>query len=638
MSENWEYRSLDGIAEAFSSDGIQVVSFDLFDTLVFRPVERPEDVYELIDREFQEHTEAAVGFGRLRSEAEAFLRRKVIRKETQAEDFSLDKVYEALVSEFGLSAGLAGRMKEEELRMERRLCRQRRSGKWLWDRAVAAGKRIIVVSDMILPSDVLDQILSDHGYGNREKLYVSSEIGKRKMTGRLYEQIARDFRLDPSAFFHIGDNTGSDCRKAEEAGWRSAWLPNTISAFDSRGCAHQVEKICRDLTDWEAAKRSVGIGIVRKMAANRYFDDPFRAFEESSDYNGDPAFVGYAALGPELLALVRWIGGELLRDGARSVVFMARDGWLPGKAYELYRQSHPELPPSQYLRISRLAVLPAMIRAEQDFYDLPVDLNYQTPRRLLSLLRFCDRGGGKTDGLGGFSADEKMDRNTYQNFIRFFIRERYDREMHQKAQERIRNYLSSHISAPSTEKTAFFDMGYSGRIPAVICRTLGVHPPVYYFHADAREHYRYEKRSGMKIRTFFDFNPQMESTLREYAYLEAGPSCIGYTEDGREIYDEGPAEGYAENALAMQSGAMAFVKDFLHYFAGCEQEAMFRGHEAAMPFEAFIRHCSEYDRCIYDGVLIDDELWGGRRDIDLRYLIETRLRKLPDYAKEQNHE
>ena len=57
-----------------------------------------------------------------------------------------------------------------------------------------------------------------------------------------------------------------------------------------------------------------------------------------------------------------------------------------------------------------------------------------------------------------------------------------------------------------------------------------------------------------------------------------------------------------------------------------------------MPFEAFIRYCSEYDRAIYDKVLIDDELWGGRRDIDLKELMEIRLRKIPEYAKEKNDE
>ena len=87
--------------------------------------------------------------------------------------------------------------------------------------------------------------------------------------------------------------------------------------------------------------------------------------------------------------------------------------------------------------------------------------------------------------------------------------------------------------------------------------------------------------------------------------------------------------------MAMQKGALDFVADFLKYFAEYESEAGFRNHDAAMPFEAFLRYCSSYDRCMYQHVLIDDELWGGRRDINLRELMEIRLRKIPDYAKER---
>ena len=39
---------------------------------------------------------------------------------------------------------------------------------------------------------------------------------------------------------------------------------------------------------------------------------------------------------------------------------------------------------------------------------------------------------------------------------------------------------------------------------------------------------------------------------------------------------------------------------------------------------------------MFDGVLLDDELWGGRRNISLPDLVRARLRKLPPYAREGN--
>lgn len=634
MGNSGEFHRLQDIAEAFSAEKVKVVSFDLFDTLVFRPLERSDDVFELLDRDFSQYSDSSLSFRKLRVEADAVLRRRIIKKERQSEDFTLDEVYDVLQTEFFLDAELAEYMKKKELELELRLCTCRKSGKWLWEQALAAGKRIIVLSDMILTAPVLKQILEKNGYHSVEKVYVSSETGTRKVSGALYDQVAAELELRPEELFHIGDNQESDCRMAAERGWGCAWLPNTIDVFNKYGCSHQAELVCRDLTDWEAAKRSVGIGACRKMAANLYFDDPFRPFDETSAYNGDLYFAGYAALGPELLGLVRWIADQVKRDRVETMIFMARDGYLPMKAYEVYRILHPELPAPSYLPVSRMAVLPGMIRTRQDLYDLPVDVTYQTPAKLLKLLHFCDGKEGTENGCPEIGSDETLTRDSFQRWIRWFIENRYDEERHEEAVQRIRRYLLTNSSAPVKENAAVFDMGYSGRIPEVVRRVSGCPLYVYYFHADVADHYRYERRSGMKIRTFFDFNPQMESTLREYSYLEPAPSCIGYTEEGTALYDCGPAEGYREHAGQMQAAAMDFLQDYLRYFGAYEEEAQLRGHDAAMPFEALIRHCSVSDRILYEGVLFDDELWGGRRDIDLRYLIETRLRKLPDYAKD----
>ena len=126
----------------------------------------------------------------------------------------------------------------------------------------------------------------------------------------------------------------------------------------------------------------------------------------------------------------------------------------------------------------------------------------------------------------------------------------------------------------------------------------------------------------------------MESTLREYAYLEPGPSCTGYTAENEPLFDCGIAEGYQSCAEKLQQGALDFVREFLDCFWGYEAESACRPLSGAIPFEAFLRHCSEADREMFAGVLMDDELWGGRRDIDLKELMEIRLSKLPAYAKE----
>ena len=128
----------------------------------------------------------------------------------------------------------------------------------------------------------------------------------------------------------------------------------------------------------------------------------------------------------------------------------------------------------------------------------------------------------------------------------------------------------------------------------------------------------------------------MEASFREYAYLAPEASCTGYTGDLQPVFDEGPAPGYAETVLALQKGALRFLEDFMGLFTEYEVCTGFRGHDAAVPFEAFLRFCEPADMKMFDGVLLDDELWGGRRNISLPDLVRARLRKLPAYAREEN--
>ncbi|MBP3876723.1 MAG: HAD-IA family hydrolase [Lachnospiraceae bacterium] len=638
-----QYTSLGSIAAAFDDPAVSVISFDIFDTLLVRPAGSEDVRFGLLDRRFGELSASHTNFAGIRKLAEEQLRRQIIRGELSKEDVTLDEIYDVIHSDFLIAPDLAAAMKEEEFLMERRLCRPRASGAELYRRALQTGKKVILISDMYLTADRIRILLDDAGYRNDAGLFVSSETGTRKISGRLYLDAAAAMAVRPEQILHIGDNEESDVQAARKAGLRAVLLPGSMDVFRSHGCALQVRKICRDLTDWEKAEREPGISVMRQMAANLYFDDPFRPFDPQSDYNADPYFAGYAALGPELLALTLWIAGNLERDHAESILFLSRDGFLPMRAYELLgKYSGRQLPPAGYLHVSRLAMLPVMIREKTDLFDLPVDLSFQTPRKLLRLLSFCLRDdawsvlAGSDWGGGAYPPDQPFTKDSFCHFIKCLAESAYDGEKHKSAVNRITDYLLHNAEAPVCDGAALFDMGYSGRIAGAVKEASGKDFRVYFFHGDGSGQFRSEAAHNLQIRAFFDFNPYMEATMREYAYLEPAASCIGYAEDLTPVFDEGPAPHYADTAEKLQAGALDFVRDYLRDFGDPGGETFFRYHSAAMPFEAFLRFPSESDRKMYENVLIDDELWGGRRDISLRSLLEARLRKLPDYAKERD--
>lgn len=618
------------ICSRIADPAVKVVSFDIFDTLLVRPAGREADRFSLLNRKFRTLSGAAVSFARLRTEAEAVLRRRVINNETEREDFTLSEIYETLSSEFFVPGDTAAEMQREELSLEKRLLRPRNSGKKLFEAALQSGKRIIIVSDMYHTAPFLSEVLKENGYTGFERIFVSSEEGLRKLSGRLFEHVLKVMEVLPGEVLHIGDNAESDIRIPAEKEIQTAWLPSAGEMFSRYGCARLPQKICTDLTDWQKAESSSGIGVFRQMAANMYFDDPFRSFDPETDADRDPYFAGYAFLGPELFALIRWLSDSVQRDGRKKLIFSSRDGFLPMKAYEIYRNYHPELPEAHYFYLSRLSMLPAMLRDRADFFDLPVDLNYQTAKKLRRILSFA--ADPEKEEKNDPQENDVLDREKSRRFIKRFLTEEYDPEAHAASLKRAGDYLRTAEAGVLTDDAAVFDMGYSGRMAAAVVHASGKHPVFYYFHANAGDYKRFEALDNIKIRSFFDFDPYMEAALREYAYLEPAASCIGYDAQLHPVFDIGPAEGYTETAELLQRGALQFIKDLMETFGEFETELYFRNHDASMMFEAFLLYCSEGDRTMFDQVLFDDELWGGRRDIDLGKLMEARRRKLPAWT------
>ena len=181
-----QYTSLSSIAAAFDDPAVSVISFDIFDTLLVRPAGSEDVRFGLLDRRFGELSASHTNFAGIRKLAEEQLRRQIIRGELSKEDVTLDEIYGVIRSDFLIAPDLADAMKEEEFLMERRLCRPRASGAELYRRALLTGKKVILISDMYLTADRIRILLDGAGYRDDAGLFVSSETGTRKISGRLY--------------------------------------------------------------------------------------------------------------------------------------------------------------------------------------------------------------------------------------------------------------------------------------------------------------------------------------------------------------------------------------------------------------------------------------------------------------------
>ena len=124
-----------------------IISFDIFDTLLIRPYLNP---YHLLDH-IERYTKCK-GFAQNRFNAEA-----EARKNSNREDIKYDEIYALVNSKYK-------DLKEIELQFEYTLLKQNSHIFDIYNYAKSLGKKIIFISDMYLPKDFLIKVLSKNGF------------------------------------------------------------------------------------------------------------------------------------------------------------------------------------------------------------------------------------------------------------------------------------------------------------------------------------------------------------------------------------------------------------------------------------------------------------------------------------------
>jgi predicted HAD superfamily hydrolase len=193
-------------------DGFDIISFDVFDTLISRKVSNPTDIFSVVEKKIDKK-----GFAKKRIIAERSARRK---KSKDSEDVSLDDIYDEFMDkdiEF---------LKQNEINEELNSCHRNKNGYRLYELACKKDKIIIAVSDMYLPSCIISRILFNAGYSNIKKLFVSSEYRSCKWTGHLFLSVLDELKINNKKIIHIGDNYNADVIGAKRAGIIGLYFPS----------------------------------------------------------------------------------------------------------------------------------------------------------------------------------------------------------------------------------------------------------------------------------------------------------------------------------------------------------------------------------------------------------------------------
>lgn len=312
------------------------ISFDIFDTLIFRPLTQSTDVFYFLGDKL-----GITNFKNIRSYAEFDARGKCYDKNGHYE-VSLRDIWDNLSHDvFGGDAdSFSDKGQALEIEAEKTICYANPFMLEVWNRIKKLGKPIIVVSDMYLPAKVLGDILEKSGFTGFTKLYVSCEYGKSKAEGSLYDVVRKDF--PGKTILHIGDNEHSDVEMAGKHG---------ITPY-------HYQNVNKYMLMYRAYDMSYLVGSAYRGLVSNHLYNGLNVYSMEYEY-------GFIYGGLFVLGYCNFIHDYCEKNKVDTLLFLSRDGDILLKAYKhLWPESN-----AKYVFWSRKAATKLMAAYDKhDFF------------------------------------------------------------------------------------------------------------------------------------------------------------------------------------------------------------------------------------------------------------------------------
>lgn len=285
-----------------------VISFDIFDTLLYRKVSKIEELFEKIEKKIKERNMIVEDFCFKRKNAE------IEAKKKYGYYYTIEDIYQQL----NIEENIKKEILKLELEEEYINCFPNYTIKLLYKKLKKLNKKIIFTTDMYLPKEQIEKMILKCGY-EKEKIFLSCEIKKSKRDKSIYFYILNNLKLNKNDIIHVGDAKRSDYLNSKLCGIRSILIKPK--------CREEI-KIYNYI-------------IELKENQNRYYQYGLRIFA--------PVFLGFCG----------WLHQEFENNDIKKVFFFTREGEFFLKLYKiLYPNNDMKL-----LYISRKAIVSANVKS-----------------------------------------------------------------------------------------------------------------------------------------------------------------------------------------------------------------------------------------------------------------------------------
>lgn len=606
----------------------QIVSFDIFDTLLVRPWFSPDNLFAFLAEEVASRFGIA-DFARLRKEAE-----RLARQHHDAADVDIAQIYQAFGTLTG-SSERAGEILALERQAEFAMLAPRTEVCEAARALAAQGKRLVLVSDMYLDAAFLKQVLAKHDLGFFSALYVSNDIGARKDNGTMWQMLPAREGMPAEQWLHVGDNEHSDLQRPLDAGF--------LHPVHVMRAADQFTHFNEEAGAWMAPEHWQE-GLLLGLLANRLFLPGRAAAPVGLDSDSRRVEIrslrdfGYLTIGPSLTVFMAWLLDRARADGIELLLYASREGHLLQQAHALIAARLAPLghamPAGEYFLCSRVA---AGLAATQDSASLEVllDAHFQGSFAELLRRRYC------VEDLAPFTArlgEDAMQRPGALPEDRDRFIAHLERCMDllagqaATARERYRHYAASTIAG---RRAALVDIGYGATIQKALGNFLTDIAGGYYFVttdkvAGVEKYGQFAKGCfGDRINPFHADIPLYQYSLLFEAVLTAPHGqLLGFDAAGAPRYKApGLAQRHFAQIAEIHAGALEFLGDALA-IVGTSFPLLGAHHRAS---QLPIRQVMEYRwRLAFDlAPLHVEDNFSGNEEISIFEFYDRKRERLP---------
>lgn len=297
-------------------------TFDIFDTLIKRDTLEPISIFaevqeQLVD--FEEPFERYLidNYQTIRQEVEADLRdvfkKTTYERQSNTFEVTLQEILSRLQQNYHLSDAQTAFLYEQEVSAEISAVQPIQKRINMLFELIAAGNDVKLVSDMYLPKAVIQQMLEAADPRLVElPLYVSSEVGYQKSTGKLFDYVFFDSDYHYAKWVHYGDNKHADGKAPRKLGIQTYNHDMDTFVPNEQWYVEQAQAPYR----YDAYKLATAFQRRRQALVNQ----ANMTFDMS-------AYYAYAYIGPTFVPYVHWALADAIERGYETLYFISRDGY-----------------------------------------------------------------------------------------------------------------------------------------------------------------------------------------------------------------------------------------------------------------------------------------------------------------------